>query len=177
MSAAHQPALRGLTHGQTFRRSPRRGVHSLRCSLRGWEPRLEPQSTGLGTRRRWRRPSRQDLYRGPGPANCGDLRKTPDPNQVLDPRASPLRSAGCRATSASGKGNNPVLVYVRDNDVNAAIRVLKKKIQREGTLREMKRRRSYEKLSERRAREGAEAVRRYRKAMRQRLEREGVTDR
>ena len=38
-----------------------------------------------------------------------------------------------------------MLVYVRDNDVNAAIRVLKKKMQHEGTFREMKRRRSYEK--------------------------------
>ena len=65
-----------------------------------------------------------------------------------------------------------MLVYVRDNDVNAAIRVLKK-MQREGTFREMKRRRSYEKPSERRVRERAEAVRRYRKAMRKRLEREG----
>jgi small subunit ribosomal protein S21 len=66
-----------------------------------------------------------------------------------------------------------VQVYVRDNDVAAAIRVLKKKMQREGTFREMKRRRSYEKPSERRAREHAESVRRYRKAMRKRLEREG----
>ena len=66
-----------------------------------------------------------------------------------------------------------VQVYVRDNDVNAAIRVLKRKMQREGTFREMKRRRSYEKPSERRAREKAEAVRRYRKLMRKRLEREG----
>ena len=65
-----------------------------------------------------------------------------------------------------------MLVYVRDNDVNAAIRVLKK-MQREGTFREMKRRRSYEKPSERRVRERAEAVRRYRKAMRKRLERQG----
>ena len=64
-------------------------------------------------------------------------------------------------------------VYVRDNDVNAAIRVLKRKMQREGTFREMKRRRSYEKPSERRVRERAAAVRRYRKAMRKRLEREG----
>ena len=64
-------------------------------------------------------------------------------------------------------------VYVRDKDVNAAIRVLKKKMQREGTLREMKRRRSYEKPSERRVGERAESVRRYRKAMRKRLEREG----
>jgi small subunit ribosomal protein S21 len=64
-------------------------------------------------------------------------------------------------------------VYVRDNDVNAAIRVLKKKMQREGAFREMRLRRFYEKPSERRAREKAQAVRRYRKAMRKRLDREG----
>ena len=56
--------------------------------------------------------------------------------------------------------------------INGALRVLKKKMQREGTFREMKRRRSYEKPSKR-VREKAEAVRRYRKAMRERLEREG----
>ena len=49
-------------------------------------------------------------------------------------------------------------VDVRDNDVNAAIRVLKKTMQREGTFRQIKRRRSYEKPSERRVREEAEAV-------------------
>jgi small subunit ribosomal protein S21 len=64
-------------------------------------------------------------------------------------------------------------VFVRDNDVNAALRVLKKKMQREGTFREMKRRRAYEKPSERRVREKAEAIRRHRKMMRKRLEREG----
>ena len=78
-----------------------------------------------------------------------------------------------RAPSISGKGTNPVQVFVRDNDFNGALRVLKKKMQREGTFREMKRRRSYEKPSERRVREKAEAVRWYRKAMRKRLEREG----
>jgi small subunit ribosomal protein S21 len=66
-----------------------------------------------------------------------------------------------------------VEVFVRDNDVNGALRVLKKKMQREGVFREMKRRRSYEKPSERRVREKAEAVRRHRKMMRKRLEREG----
>lgn len=66
-----------------------------------------------------------------------------------------------------------VQVYVRDNDINGALRVLKKKMQREGTFREMKRRRSYEKPSQRRAREQAEAVRRHRKMLRKRLEREG----
>lgn len=64
-------------------------------------------------------------------------------------------------------------VIVRDNNVDQALRVLKKKMQREGTFREMKRRRSYEKPSERRAREKAECVRRYRKMLRKRLEREG----
>ena len=64
-------------------------------------------------------------------------------------------------------------VFVRYNDVNAALRVLKRKMQREGTFREMKLRRAYEKPSERRVREKAEAVRRHRKMMRKRLEREG----
>jgi small subunit ribosomal protein S21 len=64
-------------------------------------------------------------------------------------------------------------VFVRENNVDGALRVLKKKMQRDGVFREMKLRRHYEKPSERRAREKAEAVRRYRKAMRKRLEREG----
>jgi small subunit ribosomal protein S21 len=66
-----------------------------------------------------------------------------------------------------------VQVYVRDNDVNSALRILKKKMQREGTFREMKLRRAYEKPSERRAREKAESMRRYRKMLRKRMEREG----
>jgi small subunit ribosomal protein S21 len=67
-----------------------------------------------------------------------------------------------------------VQVFVRDNDVNSALRVLKKKMQREGTFREMKRRRSYEKPSERRVRERAEGIRRYRKAMRKRKRQEAA---
>ncbi|MDH3241910.1 MAG: 30S ribosomal protein S21 [Alphaproteobacteria bacterium] len=66
-----------------------------------------------------------------------------------------------------------MLVTVRDNNVDQALRALKKKMQREGVYREMKMRRSYEKPSEKRARERAEAVRRYRKLMRKRMEREG----
>ncbi len=54
-------------------------------------------------------------------------------------------------------------VTVRDNNVDQALKALKKKMQREGIFREMKLRRSYEKPSERRAREKAEAVRRARK--------------
>ena len=66
-----------------------------------------------------------------------------------------------------------VQVLVRDNNVDQALRALKKKMQREGIFREMKLRRNYEKPSERRAREKAEAVRRYRKLLRKRMEREG----
>jgi small subunit ribosomal protein S21 len=64
-------------------------------------------------------------------------------------------------------------VFVRDNNIDGALRVLKKKMQREGVFREMKLRRQYEKPSERRVREKAEAVRRHRKAMRKRMERLG----
>jgi len=67
----------------------------------------------------------------------------------------------------------PVHVIVRDNNVDQALRALKKKMQREGIFREMKLRRNYEKPSERRAREKAEAVRRHRKLLRKRMEREG----
>ena len=73
----------------------------------------------------------------------------------------------------SGWRSAPVQVLVRDNNVDQALRALKKKMQREGVFREMKLRRSYEKPSERRAREKAEAVRRYRKLLRKRMEREG----
>ena len=64
-------------------------------------------------------------------------------------------------------------VSVRDNNVDQALRALKKKMQREGIFREMKLRRNYEKPSERRVREEDEATRRHRKLMRKRLEREG----
>mgnify|MGYP004008153677 CR=1 FL=1 len=50
-------------------------------------------------------------------------------------------------------------------------------MQREGVFREMKLRRNFEKPSERRAREKAEAKRRYRKLMRKRMEREGYCPR
>jgi len=66
-----------------------------------------------------------------------------------------------------------VLVTVRDNNVDQALRSLKKKMQREGVFREMKLRRHFEKPSERRKREKAEAIRRIRKLQRKRIERDG----
>lgn len=65
-------------------------------------------------------------------------------------------------------------VVVRDNNVDQALRALKKKLQREGVFREMKLRNYYEKPSEKKARQKAEAVRRARKLARKRAQREGT---
>ena len=81
---------------------------------------------------------------------------------VLSSRARDQRRGGCTL----------IEVQVRDNNVDQALRALKKKMQREGLYREMRMRRHYEKPSERRARERAEAIRRYRKLLRKRAERD-----
>jgi small subunit ribosomal protein S21 len=91
--------------------------------------------------------------------------------EVLDKRPGGRRDGPVRHDL--GRREAPVQVLVRDNNVDQALRALKKKMQREGVFREMKLRRNYEKPSERRAREKAEAVRRYRKLLRKRMEREG----
>ena len=65
-------------------------------------------------------------------------------------------------------------VLVRDNNVDQALKVLKKKLQREGVFRELKRKSFYEKPSERKAREKGEAVRRARKLARKKAQREGL---
>jgi small subunit ribosomal protein S21 len=65
-------------------------------------------------------------------------------------------------------------VFVRDNNVDQALRILKKKMQREGVFREMKRRRFYEKPSSKATREKGEAVRRARKLARKQAVREGL---
>jgi small subunit ribosomal protein S21 len=78
----------------------------------------------------------------------------------------------------SGYGRDVLVqIFVRDNNVDQALKALKKKMQREGTFREMKRRNHYEKPSEKRARERAEAVRRARKLARKRAQREGLLPR
>jgi small subunit ribosomal protein S21 len=94
------------------------------------------------------------------------------------------RSAGgnclfARARWRSGgselAGERPLVqIFVRDNNVDQALKALKKKMQREGSFREMKRHVHYEKPSEKRARQKAEAVRRARKLARKRAQREGL---
>jgi small subunit ribosomal protein S21 len=65
-------------------------------------------------------------------------------------------------------------VLVRDNNVEQAMKALKRKLQREGVFRELRRQKAYEKPSERRVREKAEAIRRARKLARKQAEREGL---
>ncbi|HIG22605.1 MAG TPA: 30S ribosomal protein S21 [Henriciella marina] len=78
---------------------------------------------------------------------------------------------------SAGKTNGDltiVQIVVRDNNVEQALRALKKKMQREGLFREMKSRTHFEKPSEKKARQKAEAVRRARKLARKRAQREGL---
>jgi small subunit ribosomal protein S21 len=94
--------------------------------------------------------------------------------QVPWPFASLSRLVRDNGPFLSLKIGSFVQVLVRENNVDQALRVLKKKMQREGVFREMKQRRSYEKPSERRIREKAEALRRARKLARKQAQREGL---
>jgi small subunit ribosomal protein S21 len=80
-------------------------------------------------------------------------------------------SARLSRTRRAAKGEfNLVQIFVRDNNVDQALKALKKKMQREGIYREMKMRKHYEKPSEKRVRENGEAVRRARKLARKKSE-------
>jgi small subunit ribosomal protein S21 len=60
-------------------------------------------------------------------------------------------------------------VEVRNNNVTKAMRILKKKIEREGILQEVREREFYEKPSERKRREKKQNIRRHKKAQRERM--------
>jgi small subunit ribosomal protein S21 len=88
-------------------------------------------------------------------------------------RACHWHSRSNSNTDDDVEGRFRLQVVVRDNNVDQALRALKKKLQREGVFREMKLRNYYEKPSEKKARQKAEAVRRARKLARKRAQREG----
>ena len=72
------------------------------------------------------------------------------------------------------KGSLGVKIEVFDNQIEGALKALKKQMLKEGLFQEMKRRAHYEKPSEKRVREKAEAVRRARKLARKKMQREGL---
>ena len=88
--------------------------------------------------------------------------------------AAPQRGPGAPGGERAAGERALVQIFVRDNNVDQALKALKKKMQREGSFREMKRHVHYEKPSEKRARQKAEAVRRARKLARKRAQREGL---
>jgi small subunit ribosomal protein S21 len=105
---------------------------------------------------------------GPGPPGHYVFARSPPP----PPNPA---GAGKGAGQLETAGERPLVqIFVRDNNVDQALKALKKKMQREGSFREMKRHVHYEKPSEKRARQKAEAVRRARKLARKRAQREGL---
>ena len=107
------------------------------------------------------------------PPSSGSRSGCPDLGLVIWDRPRRWGSLPSRLAFASPLRRTIIVeVQVRDNNVDQALRALKKKMQREGLYRELRMRRHYEKPSERRAREKAEAVRRFRKLMRKRAERD-----
>ena len=103
------------------------------------------------------------------------------PSAMRAPESGRGRPAGAALRLLAGEKDHPfriktgrtrVQILVRDNNVDQALKVLKKKMQREGIFREMKLRDFYEKPSVKRAREKAEAVRRARKLARKKAQRE-----
>tara|TARA_B100001996_G_C18409732_1_gene496395 strand:+ start:460 stop:666 length:207 start_codon:yes stop_codon:yes gene_type:complete len=66
-----------------------------------------------------------------------------------------------------------VTVVVNNNNVEKALRVLKKKLQKEGVLKDIKSKQYFEKPSAKRARKKAEGIKRYRRAEKKRMERLG----
>ncbi len=94
--------------------------------------------------------------------------------RTADLKFMPTRHFGGRGSFTLKAGFYMVEIYVRQNNVDQALRALKKKLQNEGILREMKARKHYEKPSEKRVREKAEAVRRVRKLARKRAQLEGL---
>ncbi len=79
--------------------------------------------------------------------------------------AGETTAAGANVLAAEG-GDSPLQVIVHGNDVDGAIRHLKRKLQQEGFFREMKKRKYYEKPSVKRKRKEQEAQRRKRKSLR-----------
>jgi small subunit ribosomal protein S21 len=78
------------------------------------------------------------------------------------------------SNKAASSKEPPVQVFVRDNNVDQALRILKRKMQREGVFKEMRRARFYEKPSEQAARQKSDAVRRLRKQARKQAIRDGL---
>ena len=66
-----------------------------------------------------------------------------------------------------------VTVTVKNGNVDRAMRTLKKKLQKEGLLKELKHRQFFEKPSAKKARKKAEGIKRYQRNLKKKQERLG----
>ncbi len=64
-------------------------------------------------------------------------------------------------------------VVVKNGNVERAMRTLKKKLQKEGLLKELKQKQYFEKPSEKRKRKKAEGIKRYQRNLKKKMERLG----
>ena len=64
-------------------------------------------------------------------------------------------------------------VVVKNGNVERVMRTLKKKLQKEGLLKELKQRQYFEKPSAKKARKKAEGIKRYQRNLRKKMERLG----
>ena len=64
-------------------------------------------------------------------------------------------------------------VAVKNGNVERAMRTLKKKLQKEGLLRELKQKQYFEKPSAKRKRKKAEGIKRYQRNLKKKMERLG----
>src|SRR5215471_7446569 len=96
-----------------------------------------------------------------GDHTCG--RGTP---QHQDGGAGIVRTRGTPLPDGHFGGKAMPVITVHHNDVEFALRLLKRQLQKSGLLRELRRRRQYEKPSERRRRQKREGIRNTRKRAR-----------
>ena len=66
-----------------------------------------------------------------------------------------------------------VTVVVKNGNVDRAMRTLKKKLQKEGLLKELKQRQYFEKPSAKKARKKAEGIKRFQRNLKKKMERLG----
>jgi small subunit ribosomal protein S21 len=130
----------------------------------------EPQPGGADSERPMTAPAAMDFWR----QNCYTPARSAAPRPELHGRCPGDSGTSIEALGILTREERRVQVLVRDNNVDQALKALKKKMQREGIFREMKLRGHYEKPSEKKAREKAEAIRRARKLARKRAQREGL---
>src|SRR6185436_8849381 len=133
-----------------------------------WRPPGSPTARGPGSPGR---PSRSRAVSGTGPPSLNSWRERiadsrPGPRLGTNPDSRAGWRKGWESPPKCGTLSALMRIEVVENQIEAALKALKKRMQKEGLFQEMKRRAHYEKPSVKRKRKQAQARRKRRKAMR-----------